>query len=322
MTLPENNWMIITAQVIFGIVVLILVYVITLVVLNIDAIIVNRSSVVLPKEESVIIDGYGTSSFLAKRSFNTINPYSDTFVKISRSVNRQGGMQFTYQFWINMTDVSSMSRFQNQVLLFKGDIAKYKYALYQSEPPYKQKEISSGADYLIACPLIKFRDSYKDLVVRFNTNKQLVYEANITMNTNNDITRRNVLSLLPLNWYLFTFVFEDNFSISETAENGIRFTFYMNDFPYHIVHASSDPILRNNFLRQNEGDLHIFPDLVDSNTFMKLGNVKYFNYALNDAEVQKHFSIGPPTHNANVQENRKIQPTYLSAYNKMDIYNY
>ena len=318
----ENNWMIITSQILFGIVVIILLYVITLVVLNIDSLVIAKTSIVQPKEETLVLDGYGSSSFLANRSFNTINQYVDNYIKISRSLNTYGGIQFSYQFWINLTDISSMNRFANQVLLMKGDIQKYKYAIYDVDPPYTKKADSNNADYLITCPLIKFDKSYKDLIVRFNTNKQMVYEANIKMNTENDITRRNVLSLLPLNWYLFTFVFEDNFSIVETAENGIKFTFYVNDFPYYTVHASSDPILRNNFLRQNEGDLHILPGLVDSSELFKLGNIKYFNYALRDGDVQRHFMFGPPKHNANITQERKMQPAYLSAYNKMDIYNY
>lgn len=319
--MDKDSTLMIVAQIVFGIIVVILVYVITLVVLNIDSLIVSKSAVVLPKEETIIIDGFGTSSFLSNRYYNTINPYTDNYMKIGRSVNTHGGLQFTYQFWINLNDVS-MSNYTNKILLLKGDKTKYKYAKYDSETPYAKKEESSEGDYLIACPLIRFGETYKDLVVRFNTNKQLYYEANIKMNTENDTTRRNALSLLPLSWYLFTFVIEDNFSITETSENGIRFTFYLNDFPYYSVHGSSDPILRNNFLRQNEGGLFIMPDNTASSDYMKLGNIKYFNYALHDKDVQRHFSIGPPKHNANITEERKLKPAYLSAYNKMDIYNY
>lgn len=320
--MSEDNLMNKAFQVFFGLVIIILLYIITLVILNIDSLVVNRTPSISARDESIIIDGYGSSSYLAKRSFNTVNYFDDTYVKIMRSVNTYGGLQFTYQFWINLNDISSVNRFKDQIILFRGDKQRYKYALYDIDPPYQKKFTSNQGEYLIACPLIKFNNSYKDLCVKFNTNKTLMYETNITMNTQNDITRRNVMSLLPLNWYLFTFVFEDNFSTVETTENGIKFTFYINDFPYHTVTASSDPTLRNNFLRHNEGDLHILPDLVDASELLTLGNIKYFNYAVKDNDIRNHFLSGPPTHNANINEGRKMQPAYLSAYNKMDIYNY
>lgn len=309
------------AQVIFGLVVVILLYVITLVVLNIDTLVASKDVKVSPRETSMIIDGYATASYLANKSYNTINPFVEDFRKIGRSINTHGGAQFTYQFWIKMED-SDNANYVNQVLLLKGDNQKYKVGFYDIETnKLSNNDITS--DYMIKCPLIKFGTSYRDLVVQFNTNRDINYTTNIKMNPEADpISKRNALSLLPLNWYLFTFVFEDNFSSLESTENGIKFSFFMNDFPYHVVTATSDPKLRGNFLKQNEGDIHILPGMNSVNDFIKMGNVTYYNYALSHNEISQVFAKGQPKHSAFMSDKKVSKPAYLSAYNKMDIYNY
>lgn len=306
-------------QVIFGIVVVAILYVITLIVLNVDAIVSQKSVVVRPREMTTIIDGWANSSYLAKLSFNTINAFSDNFRKIGKSINTSGGAQFTYQFWMRIENTDN-NAFKDQVILLKGDNRKYKTARYDMTTT---KRLTNGdnADYMIKCPLIKFGDSYKEIKVQFNTNKIVDYEIPIISNTDAD-TRQNVMSLLPLNWFLFTFVFEDNYSTLESAENGIRFMFYLNDFPQHQIQASSDTQLRDNFLKQNEGNLHILPTMTNSNDFIKLANIRYYNYALSHKDVANVYARGPPSHSAVLVAKNKSKPAYLSAYNKMDIYNY
>lgn len=309
------------AQIIFGIVVIILLYVITLVVLNIDSLVASKDVKVTPRETTIIIDGWATASYLSNKSFNTINPFVEDFRKIGKSINTHGGAQYTYQFWMKLEDTNN-ANYVNQVLLLKGDNKKYKVGFYDIQT-HKLIDNTYNNDYMIKCPLVKFGDSYRDLVVEFNTNREINYKTVIKMNPEADpISKRNALSLLPLNWFLFTFVFEDNFSTLDTTENGIKFSFYLNDFPYHSVAASSEAQLRGNFLRQNEGDIHILPGMKTVNDFIKMANIKYYNYALSQKEIAKHFAQGPPKHSAFETEKKVPKPAYLSAYNKMDIYNY
>lgn len=319
--MPGNDNLNMVIQIIFGLVVIILIYVVTLVVLNIDALVASKSIIVKPRETTLVIDGWANASPLANKSYNTINPFVDDFRKIGKSINSNGGAQFTYQFWIKIEDINP-ENFKNQVLLMKGDNMKYKVGLYDFNT---KKKISDNKteDYMIKCPLIKFGESYRDLIVEFNTNKNINYSTRIKSKGEVDpIARRNALSLLPINWYLFTFVFEDNFSPLEVTENGIKFSFYLNDFPYHIVNASTEPLLRDNFLKQNEGGLHILPGMKTVNDFIKLANIKYTNYAMTQDEVMKEYSKGPPKHSAILVSQNIAKPSYLTAYNKMDIYNY
>lgn len=309
------------AQVIFGLCIVILLYVITLVLLNIDALVASRNVKVVPRESTTIVDGWIGAGRLANVSYNTINPFTEDYMKIGKSINTHGGAQFTYQFWIRMEDVG-YDALKNQIILMKGSNKKYKLGYYNPQTLGLIEQPFSN-EYLIKCPLIKFGDNHKELVVEFNTNKDISYSSKIQMKTDADpSSKRNALSLLPLGWYLFTFVFEDTFSALETTEIGSKFTFYLNDFPYHIVSASSDARLRNNFIKQNEGGLHILPDMKNPNDFIKLANIKYYNYAITPKEISKLFEKGPPKHAANDVKNTIPKPAYLSAYNKMDIYNF
>jgi hypothetical protein len=58
------------------------------------------------------------------------------------------------------------------------------------------------------------------------------------------------------------------------------------------------------------------------NDFIKLANIKYYNYAVDHASVMSEYSKGPPKHAATLVAQNVAKPAYLSAYNKMDIYNY
>jgi len=290
------------------------------VILNIDALVAINSTKVRPHETTMIVSGYAPVSYLGHKSFNTFNYFADNYRKIGKSINTSGGAQFSYQFWIKIDDPND-KLYKDLVLLLKGDKHKYKIGLYDEETSLKT--LTLPADYTITCPLIKFVDSYRHINVKFGTTNSPITSIDINMSPNNPGEgRRNLLSLLPLNWYLFTFVFEDNFSYVSGNENGINFTFWVNDIPYQENTASDNPELRNNTLKQNDGDLFILPNPPESGSFMKLGNIKYCNYALTDNEIKNTYMGGPPKTLAEELDQGKPKPTYLSAYNKIDITNH
>ena len=306
-------------QIVLALVIIIILYIVTLVVLNIDAIVVKNSTQVKPHETTMIISGYAPVAYLGNKSYNTYNSFADNFKKIGKSVNTSGGSQFSYQFWLKIDDPND-NLFKNLIVLLKGDKRKYKLGLYDAET--LQRQLTTPPGHVIACPLIKFNDSYRSLTVQFGTANSPVTEIDINMNPNNPGEgRRNLLSLLPLNWYLFTFVFEDNFSYVSGNENGINFKFWVNDVPYQENTASDNPELRNNTLKQNDGDLFLLPNPPESGNFMKLGNIKYCNYALEGDEIKRTYQGGPPTTSAVERDQGKPKPPYLTAYNKIDIYN-
>lgn len=342
-------WLNITLQIVSALIIILILYIVTLYVLNIDAIVKNPNNTdIKPRESTTIIDGYSGPAFFAGDEFNTINHLTGNFKRITRSINQAGGVSLTYQFWVKV-DEPNDALFKDVVILHKGDIRPFNLAYYLKEGTnYSLKRKMPPSTY-IACPSIMFGDSYRQLKIRFNSNNDPYNEVLIDMNKDGDASsRKNLLSLMPMTWTLLTFVFEDNYSSIDNAANGIRFTFYVNDIPYWIESSASStinskinyydckqqnkfalckptstPIFKDDFLKQNDGNLYLFPNLKEPKDFMKIGNMKYYNYAVTPNEIAQTFQRGPPKHSATKGNNdQSIKPSYISALNKVDMYNY
>jgi hypothetical protein len=314
-------------QITSGLIVVLILYIITLVVLRIDSIVSISSNRVSSNTSTMIIDGYAPVSWLAKKKFNTTNQHARNFKPIPRSLNRRGGAQFTYQFWIKI-DETSNEYYKDLIVLMRGDARKYKIGLYDTSEENANRRLAQTIDdqYVIACPLIQFTDSFRNIRIQLNTNNSPLTYVNINMTPHtNTLARRNILSLLALNnWYLMTFIFEDSYSFHNGHENGIRMRFWLNDVEYleEQVTAQNFAPFRNNFIRENEGELHILPnaDTNSSGDFMQLANIKYYNYIVSDKEIMDTYKLGRPSHSA-VQTDSKKNTYELSTLNKIDINN-
>lgn len=324
---PDISSMEIAIQIVLGIVIIVILYIITLIMLSIDSIVASSDTTVKPKQMTKIMDGFASISRINNKSYNTVTPTAESFRKISKSVNTAGGAQFTYQYWIRVEDAND-ALFKNLVVLHKGDKRKFNVGYYDNLPitqshPNNMLLSTDISVPVIACPMIKFGNSYRDLNIMVNTTKDPFVNVNISVTPDRTNGSKNLLSLLAMkNWYLFTFVFKDNIAAENTTENGINLTIYINDTAYYTYTPTDIPAFRNNTLKQNEGNLYLFPDLQNGTDFLKIGNINYYNYALDVNDVIKVFQKGAPNHSTITENNKTDQPSYLSAYNKIDIYNY
>ena len=319
-------------QIIIGLIIILILYIISLLVLNTDSLVVYSNAKVKKNEKIYIFQGQQAVTKISGSFYNTINPYTENFLKIPKSVNDRGGAQFSYQFWMKISD-TGYANYQNLTVLLKGDKTQYVRGVYDAKTGvlvpfdpilYNQSpdNTSSQPDYMVKCPLIKFGNSYKNLIIEFNTNKDPSARMETILEGSSEYSK-NVLSLSPLNWYLITYVIEDNYSPASGTVNGIQVVLYVNDFPYQTSSAATDPLLRNNYLRQNDGDLYMFPDVQVPKEFMQLSNMRYFNYALSQSDVASTFMQGPSlfTPVDTRSTDGKNNPAFLSSYNKIDIYN-
>lgn len=319
------KWVSITLQIIGALVIILILYIVTLYVLNIDSLVINTGMEVKPRDTTTIIDGYAGPSYMFDLEYNTVNPMVDNFRKIARSANASGGASFTYQFWLKVEEAND-ELFKNLILFVKGDKTEYNLATYEktdaNSTSYKIVDKFPPGIY-VTCPMVSFGNSYRQLRVRYNSSNRVFNEIIINMNADGEPTsRKNIMSLLPLNWTLITMVFEDNYSVVANAENGIKFTMYINDVPYWMVNASSNDLMRNDHLKQNDGNIAFMPNLKVSTEFMKIGNFKYHNYALQQHEIKSTYLKGPPTYAASKTDKYAVKPSYMSALNKLDIVNY
>lgn len=324
----------IVAQVLVGVLVVYAVYRLSLWVLKKDKLVVDARNDFDPRTETKIVDGYAPTDLLADRDFDTINPQSKSFRSLPRSLNRKGGAQFSYSFWINLKDTSPKN-VAHKVILMRGDRQRYSFSrtpnttIDAGAPDNKIRVNADAKQYtfnevLVKCPLIRFGEDYKSLVVEFNTldnPNEKVEISSFDSASDDPSLRHNVLKLIDNAWVLFTFTFEDSVAIND-FEDGIIVRFYVNDFMYNVSKVRST-------LYPNNGSFHLLPTwngegLAGGEVLRnaRIADVKYHNYALSSPAVKEMYDVGPPKNYASDLVGSDLgDPLYLSMYNKLDIFN-
>lgn len=271
-----------------------------------------------PRHEVLLVNGYASSSQLEGRKFDTLNPHKPNYAAITRSYNSLGGSQFSYSFWLFVDGTnSSNNMLQDKTIFLRGDRRQYTYE--KSAPdPYENDSMEvteRKTDVIIKCPLVRFGNSFSDIVVEFNTHDDINHRVSLASQeqANDPTLRHNLLSLMLKKWVLFTLTFEDNVPVND-FENGIVMRFFVNDILYFTHRVSST-------LKQNKGELYLFPG--GEVPGCKLADLRYYNYALSFKDVKKLFEKGRPTKAAHLDNTDTSigTPLYLSEYNKLDLYN-
>lgn len=300
-------------QFVGGLVIAFILYYASLAALKQDKLVHDSRVNVRDRQMTKIIDGYIEVPVITDTTYETLDARAKSFVALPRSFNRQGGAQFTYQFWIFLDDVSP-STVAGKTILLRGDPKTYKW---------NDSSGTASQGVAITCPSISFGDSYDHVKIRFNTLDDIgtVYDTKSVSDdpAEDPASRRQLLKLISKKWVLFTVVFEDNLPISD-FEDGLVLRFYVNDVLYdHATYAGKT-------LRQNNGQLILFPTLdqkAGGISKARVADMSYYNYAQDAAGVRQVFQAGPPTYRANLLGGAENlgSPLYLSEYNKLDIYN-
>jgi hypothetical protein len=307
-------------QVALGLAVVYVVYRVSLWMTAQDALVASSLAVAAPvaRQRVLVLDGYALGETLAGRSWSTSDPTSRHYAPLRRSYNRQGGAQFTYSFWLLLGD-TSVANLRDRTLLLRGDPEQGSYEYHEGGVAVPGGRVTESM--LIKCPRIAFgANGLSSVVVEFNTLHR-VREA-VTFGSANSLkdptSHKNLLPLTANAWTLYTFTFEDRVAINE-FENGILVRMYVNDALYRSRSVSST-------LRQNEGNLHLFPKPAATDQAevkqARMGDVVYHNYAVSAEDVRRAFARGPPKHMAKDGRGSRGEPLHLSEFNKVDIYNH
>lgn len=301
-------------QVLLGILLTALVYYVFLKVTNRAQLIKDPAIGYDNKTSTLIIDGRADGGTLASLTFDTVNPSSRNFVKLSKSLNLKGGAQFSYSMWMMIRN--SSQDLEGRVILLRGDTKAYRV-----KKTSVSTQLVTIAPFHVKCPLIKFGPRDEDGVMSFGVEFNGVNEPDtrISIKPNNQVQdttlHRNLWSLLNKNWMLVSFVFSDHMAIDD-FEDGIEVSVYINDVKY----ASERK--RDAFV-QNNGHLHLFTDTDATGSpanGVAIADLTYHNFALNPIDLRGILSKGVPQHGYKGRD-FKAQPLYLSEYNSLDTYN-
>ncbi len=243
--------------------------------------------------------GWETAMRLRNVSYNGTNPLARNFVPMPRSLNTHGGAQFSYSFWLKIEDVTNPG-LKDLPLLLRGDARRYQAGMY--DPSSKKRVHTLPPGHLIRCPVVRLGSSPRELVVELNTGKYI--DVRLTTGAQSlGGSQLGILGLAGSDWFMVTLACRDNYSPMDGAENGVHVAFYVNDLLLMSASPSTDARLRHNYLKQNDGDLVLFPDapstLADS---IAMGDVKYRNFAVSAEDVRSEFKKGPPHRRARDEE--------------------
>ena len=293
-------------QVVLGLVIVLLIYYLAITIMNSDNLASKDPYDTTIKRQVPIIDGYADSSQVAGNTYNTVIPFAANSLTLTPSPNIKGGAQFTYMLWLNVgaTDNSMAGK----TIFLRGDAQKYNYTVTD-----KMTQVTNTVnDFVAFCPMLQFGVNSMDFRVKFNTANNMneeLYVANIT--NDNDLYRKNILSLFSNKWILISIVFEDNIPIND-FENGLSVKFYINDQIYALATYPT-------MLKQNNGDLYLFPE--GALNKVMISNMQYFNYALGVKEIKNFYMAGPSSKSTSSVTKSFISPTMLNDMNRLDIYN-
>lgn len=317
-------------QVTVGVAIVALIYLLSLWVMQRDRVLDHEVSEMRPTELAVdVLRGYGSAERLSSLRWSTANQNAGSFLPLLPSYNRRGGVQFTYSFWVKVDTRGGGAELANQVLLLRGDKRNFRWRRITGAAPVADGGTGGGEtaeDFgpavLVKCPLIRFGESFDELVVEYNT----LHDPSSSFKVSSSPLpgpgeRRNALSLMQGRWAMLTFAFEDNVGIS-SFEDGLMVRFYLNDALYH-THRQPGA------LRRNQGDFFLAPTFHAGNHAataasggLTMGDVRFFNYAVAPKDVERLFSRGQPLKEAReLQQRGDADPLYLSEYNRLDIYN-
>jgi len=302
---PTSN---IIFQVVGGVIVALVIYWLSLFATNRDKLVITSSYATNKPSSYPIVDGYIDCASGINMRFNTSNPESKAYLAMPRSVNRKGGAQFSYSFWLYLDDVID-ENIKNKVLFCKGDTRRYEYKVVNKAD---NVILDKGKAQIVKCPLVRFGKNYKEMIVEFNTTDQFD-ERMVIMNNvseSDSAVRRNAMSLTPHYWVMFTFVFEDNVPIND-FENGVAIKFFINDTLYQHHRVKST-------LKQNNGDMMVLPD--ENGVGIKSARICdlcYHNYSLDDLKVKDLYTRGP-TKTRFTRSTNFGEQLHLSASNRID----
>jgi len=249
------------------------------------------------KEEVKIFEGIKDFSIAKNQEYNTSNPLSLSYRKISQSYNQTGGIEFTYNFWLYV-DNSLYDNSSKQNNIIEPD-AGYTYDNIDSQTilfmkgtkqlsKYKNICDKDKKDILVKCPLVKLEDYGKNITVEFNTlqgpeaikenTKNVCNEqtSNWTVANIHKLTARNInRQEFNKKWIMVTVILQDTTYVDPVPTRyKVRCKMYVNglkeldkyvDGKLFSNVTTFDTSNNYSVLKVNKGNLYIAPTISITN---------------------------------------------------------
>lgn len=239
-------------------------------------------------KESIYITKGVCNLVQGKETIHTYDFRKDMYVDLKPSVNRIGGNQFTYSFWLRRNRFNNLD---NKIMFFRGTDLKDDaqrgnlYLKNKSTVDVDVLERENQSDRInerfIKCPLVRFVNN--GLRIEFNTIK----DPHMSVELDAEIFSLLKSSKKHPKYNLITISFQDNFDFGG-RERGIKVEAFIDDA---LVKTSS---FENNALRLNKGKLILFANDIDQNEDIDadFAELMYHNYAMTIYDVEGLYNKG------------------------------
>jgi len=268
-----------------------------------------------------ILNGVLDLGISGEQKFNTTNDAHIRYKNINPSTNQQGGAEYSYNFWLyvdkqkiqkNNTDRKDI------VLFFKGEKELY----YNEDANYNCSSKTIGKDIVLTKnPLVRINFDASKLVVDYNNiyssdsyqHRSRYDKCNAFSNASSwNEKNNNMLGVYDINfnrkWYMVTVVMKEVAEKNNVLSNNrAECTIYINGYTVFNskVETKYNQDIYSATSRNNKSPFYINPSFRDnksidgerSNNFfspggggveaegLKIGDIKYFNYAINNDMV-------------------------------------
>ena len=306
------------------------IYVISLFVLSTDSLGTLGDIQQGIQKKTSILNGVVDAKDNKSRTWNTVLPVSNNYLDMRRSVNRRGGVEFSYSFWMYVDNIAwihntnnASNVFNNSAksnlprkypdssapgneykiesnpnlypLLIKGDKRCFRYEVTPMGPdgaPMVGAEKTCKQGRYVMSPMIAIGNpKQKEMRVYFNTLDKIDQCIVLKkMPDSTDSTLRHNIASLAEKSWTMYTFVFTDYVPIDDFENGIVVKSYVNDTLYQVDRVAGS-------LRDNDGDLAVLPDGAPGtdSTYtsrLLLSTMDYYNHALTDADVVRRYNAG------------------------------
>ena len=248
----------------------------------------KKSTRTFSKKESIILVD-GICDFGSSNTINTSNNFKKNYVDMPPSVNKEGGTEFSYTFWLKLDKT-----LPNDVVLFtKGANPKSGSLGEDFSTVYDKNNEIVDVEKLTKCPMVKLSSqggSPSALTVSFNTSRKIHNEVVFDIN-NSSINNLMLSTVDNPRWFLFTIAFREGDFETEYGMNtkGVIVDLYVNE--QHV----KNKFIENDTINLNKGNIYVFPNSNSGSDGCQIGNIYYYNWNLKAEDVTGVFANGPNT---------------------------
>lgn len=242
----------------------------------------KKSTKTFSKKESIkLLDG--VCDFGSSNTINTSNNLKQNYVDMPPSVNKEGGTEFSYTFWLKLDD-----QFKNEVTLFLKGTNPTETLTEKFSKVFDKNNDDISVEKLTKCPLVKISNS--KLMVSFNTSRKIHNEIEFDIGGSEF---QNIILSSSNNprWFLFTIAFREG---EFETDYGLRTKGVIADLYINEQHVKNK-FIENDSIKLNKGNIYIFPDSNNGINGCQISNLNYYNWNLKPEEVNGVFISGPNT---------------------------